>query len=74
MNDSNSVPRADGAAPTVLPGQVDLSNCDREAIHLCGAIQPHAALLVVREPDLIILQASEITGSFLCVSFVALLG
>ena len=39
--------------------------CDREAIHLVNAIQPHAALLVVREPELEILQASANTGDFL---------
>jgi two-component system, chemotaxis family, sensor kinase Cph1 len=39
-------------------GQADLSNCEREQIHLAGSIQPHGALLVVREPDLVIVQAS----------------
>ena len=39
--------------------------CDREAIHLVNAIQPHAALLVVREPELEILQASANTRDFL---------
>ena len=39
--------------------------CDREAIHLVNAIQPHAALLVVREPELEILQASANTRNFL---------
>lgn len=39
--------------------------CDREAIHLVNAIQPHAALLVVREPELEILQTSSNTREFL---------
>ena len=39
--------------------------CDREAIHLVNAIQPHAILLVVREPELEILQASANTRNFL---------
>ncbi|NJO32635.1 MAG: GAF domain-containing protein [Rhodospirillales bacterium] len=39
-------------------GQADLSNCEREQIHLAGSIQPHGVLLVVREPDLVIVQTS----------------
>jgi light-regulated signal transduction histidine kinase (bacteriophytochrome) len=39
-------------------GEADLSNCEREQIHLAGSIQPHGALLVVSEPDLVIRQAS----------------
>ena len=34
-------------------GQADLSNCERELIHLAGSVQPHGALLVLREPDLL---------------------
>ncbi|MEC4804718.1 MAG: ATP-binding protein [Jaaginema sp. PMC 1079.18] len=36
---------------------VDLTNCDREPIHIPGAIQPHGALLVL-QPDLTIVQVS----------------
>jgi chemotaxis family two-component system sensor kinase Cph1 len=36
-----------------------------EQIHLAGAIQPHGAMLVVREPDLVVVQASENAGAFL---------
>jgi light-regulated signal transduction histidine kinase (bacteriophytochrome) len=39
-------------------GAADLSNCEREQIHLAGSIQPHGALLVVREPDQTVVQAS----------------
>ena len=39
-------------------GQADLSNCEREQIHLAGSMQPHGALLVVREPDYVVVQAS----------------
>lgn len=39
-------------------GQADLSNCEREQIHLAGSIQPHGVLLLLREPDLRIVQAS----------------
>jgi PAS domain S-box-containing protein len=46
-------------------GQADLTNCEREQIHLAGSIQPHGVLLVVREPDLVIVQASANAESFL---------
>ena len=39
-------------------GEADLSNCELEQLHLAGSIQPHGALLVVSEPDLVIRQAS----------------
>ena len=39
-------------------GQADLTNCERELIHLAGSIQPHGLLLALREPDLRIVQAS----------------
>ena len=41
--------------------EVDLTNCDREPIHISGHIQPHGVLLVVQEPQLEILQVSENT-------------
>ena len=31
-------------------GQADLTNCERELIHLAGSVQPHGALLVLQEP------------------------
>ena len=38
---------------------VDLTNCDREPIHVIGGVQPHGALLVVEAgPAQRILQAS----------------
>jgi len=46
-------------------GEADLSNCEREAIHLAGSIQPHGALLVVREPDQVVVQASANAGAIL---------
>jgi len=49
-------------------GQADLSNCEREQIHLAGSIQPHGALLVVSEPDYVIIQASANAATFLNVS------
>ena len=46
-------------------GQADLTNCERELIHLAGSIQPHGLLLVVREPLLRIVQASTTAGTLL---------
>ena len=43
---------------------VDLTNCDREAIHIPGSIQPHGVLLVLQDPQLKILQASKNTENF----------
>lgn len=46
-------------------GEADLSNCEREQIHLAASIQPHGALLVLREPDLMVMQASANAAEFL---------
>lgn len=46
-------------------GQADVSNCEREQIHFAASIQPHGALLALREPDLTVLQASANAASFL---------
>ncbi|MFN6997269.1 MAG: GAF domain-containing protein [Aquincola tertiaricarbonis] len=46
-------------------GQADLSNCERELIHLAGSVQPHGALLVLRPSDLQVLQASANTAAVL---------
>jgi chemotaxis family two-component system sensor kinase Cph1 len=51
--------------PTPAFGQADLSNCEREQIHLAGSIQRHGALLVLREPDLLVIQASDNAAAFL---------
>lgn len=53
---------------------VDLTNCDREPIHIPGSVQPHAVLLVLREPDLVIVQASVNTAEKLGVDPAQLLG
>ncbi len=46
-------------------GEADLSNCEREQIHLAGGIQPNGALLVVREPELEVVQVSANASAFL---------
>jgi light-regulated signal transduction histidine kinase (bacteriophytochrome) len=45
----------------VISETVDLTNCEREPIHIPGAIQPHGVLLVLEEPELKILQMSNNT-------------
>jgi two-component system, chemotaxis family, sensor kinase Cph1 len=37
----------------------DLTHCDREPIHIPGAIQPHGVLLALEEPDLLVTQVSQ---------------
>lgn len=49
-------------------GQADLSNCEREQIHLAGSIQPHGALLVLRDRGHLIVQASANAAAFLGLS------
>lgn len=46
-------------------GEADLSNCERELIHLAGSIQPHGVLLVLSEPRLVIAQLSANTEAAL---------
>lgn len=46
-------------------GQADLTNCERELIHLAGSVQPHGVLLVLRDPDRLILQATANAGTLL---------
>jgi light-regulated signal transduction histidine kinase (bacteriophytochrome)/DNA-binding NarL/FixJ family response regulator len=48
----------------VTSQEVDLMNCDREAIHIPGSIQPHGVLLVLQRPQFKILQASKNTETF----------
>lgn len=61
-------------APTAAGTPIDLSDCDREPIHVPGAVQPHGALLAVTSPDLVVAQASINTGSVLGLAHEAVLG
>lgn len=54
-------------------GQADLSNCERELIHLAGSVQPHGALLVLAR-DGAVLQASTNSEAVLGVPHARLLG
>ncbi len=53
------------APSTPAFGQADLTNCEREQIHLARSIQPSGALLVVREPELLVVQESANASEFL---------
>ncbi len=55
-------------------GQADLSNCERELIHLAGSIQPHGALLVLRESDGLLVQVSANCQALLGMDPAELLG
>ena len=53
-------PRVEPALDLLPAGTpIDLTNCEREPIHVPGSIQPRGVLLAVREPDLVVIQASE---------------
>ncbi len=51
-------------------GEADLSSCEREQIHLAGSIQPHRPLLVLRDLDHVVVQASENAAAVLGVDTV----
>lgn len=53
---------------------VTLTNCDREPIHIPGAILPHGAMLVLDPVSLVVLQAAGDTAGLLGVPVEALLG
>jgi two-component system, chemotaxis family, sensor kinase Cph1 len=46
-------------------GEADLTNCDREPIHIPGSIQPHGAILVLAPDSLQVLQAGGDTMGLL---------
>jgi light-regulated signal transduction histidine kinase (bacteriophytochrome)/ActR/RegA family two-component response regulator len=53
---------------------VDLTNCDREPIHIPGAVQPHGVLVACRPEGLLIEQVSENVAAFVGVAARELLG
>lgn len=55
-------------------GNADLTNCDREPIHIPNAIQPHGVLLALSEEDWTIVQVSQNTDDYLAQPPEALLG
>ncbi|MEK8031259.1 GAF domain-containing protein [Ideonella sp. DXS29W] len=55
-------------------GQADLTNCERELIHLAGSVQPHGLLMVLSEPALEVVQASANTAAMMGLAVDDLLG
>lgn len=55
-------------------GTADLTNCERELIHLAGSIQPHGVLLVLDAASAHVLQASANVPTLLGISLDDLLG
>lgn len=53
---------------------VDLTNCDREPIHVPGSVQPHGILFVLNQPQLEILQVSDNTANLIGIPAPSLLG
>ncbi len=47
---------------TAGASDAELATCDREPIHIPGAIQPHGVLLALGLPDLRVVQASANVG------------
>ena len=58
----------------ISPSQVDLTNCDREPIHIPGAILPHGAMVVVDCETGEVVQAAGDTTGLINRSIDALLG
>ncbi|MBR8832368.1 MAG: response regulator [Chlorogloea purpurea SAG 13.99] len=52
----------------------DLSNCETEAIHSPGLIQPHGVLFVLAESDLQIIRVSDNTEVFFAIEAKSLIG
>ena len=52
-------------SPTVPPPLPDLSACERERIHMPGAIQPHGCLLFCSLPSWVVRTVSANAGQFL---------
>ncbi len=61
---SNALPWAN-APYSIKRHGTTITQCDTEPVHMPGCIQAHGALLVVRLPDLMILQASENSAQYL---------
>jgi chemotaxis family two-component system sensor kinase Cph1 len=59
MSESNAMPIAPSATATATASTAsDINNCDREPIHIPGAILPHGVLLVLDSDTLEVLQAA----------------
>ncbi|WP_299759557.1 ATP-binding protein [uncultured Pontibacter sp.] len=54
--------------------KVDLSDCDKEPIHIIGRIQPHGFLFILNSQTLKVEQASENIGAFLKANLTDVIG
>jgi two-component system, chemotaxis family, sensor kinase Cph1 len=57
-----------------MPENIDLTNCDREQIHIPGFIQPHGILFVLQKSEFTILQVSKNTFDLIGIHPEELLG
>ena len=58
---------------TDVANALNLTDCDKEPIHIPGYVQPHGVLLALTEPDLTIVQASDSAETVLHISTQTLL-
>ncbi|WP_020617000.1 sensor domain-containing diguanylate cyclase [Paenibacillus daejeonensis] len=58
----------------ILKDPIDLTNCDKEPIHIPGSIQPHGVLLAVSTEDYTIIQCSTNTEQVLGIEHALMLG
>ena len=59
----------------LAPGTpVDLSNCEREPIHIPGSVQPRGALIAVSDPDFVVQQVSENLADLIGIPWAEALG
>ncbi len=61
-------------AYSIKSGEVTLTNCDREPVHIPGCVLPHGVLLVLRRSDMTVVQASANTGGLFGISAKDILG
>ncbi|QEL15575.1 ATP-binding protein [Limnoglobus roseus] len=64
----------DNSAYSIKSGEVTLTNCDREPVHIPGCVLSHGVLLVLRRSDLTVVQASANTSALFGVEPTVLLG
>lgn len=57
--------KAVGTNQVVTAQNVNITNCDREAIQIPSSIQPHGVLLALTEPEFTIVQVSNNTFEYL---------
>ncbi|MGD1853770.1 MAG: ATP-binding protein [Leptolyngbyaceae cyanobacterium] len=68
MTASDFIAQTKAAIATITDSALenaDLTNCDREPIHIPNAIQPHGVLLALSQPDWLITQVSQNTEIYL---------